>query len=71
MDIGRRLTCLPAVTVVGIFIGAICHRALFIYDLDKAGTVAKTVSFISLGAILLLVSYLYNRYKEVLFGRDE
>jgi uncharacterized membrane protein len=44
---------------------------LFIYDLDESGTVTKTVSFISLGAILLLVSYLYNRYKEVLFGKDE
>jgi uncharacterized membrane protein len=44
---------------------------LFIYDLDEAGTVTKTISFISLGAILLLVSYLYNRYKEVLFGKDE
>lgn len=44
---------------------------LFVYDLDESGTVTKTVSFISLGAILLLVSYLYNRYKEVLFGKDE
>lgn len=41
---------------------------LFIYDLAEAGTVTKTVSFISLGVILLLVSYLYNRYKDVLFG---
>ena len=44
---------------------------LFFYDLRESGTVTKTVSFISLGAILLLVSYLYNRYKDVLFGRDE
>ena len=44
---------------------------LFAYDLAEAGTVTKTVSFISLGVILLLVSYLYNRYKEVLFGNDQ
>ncbi len=43
---------------------------LFVYDLSEAGTITKTVSFISLGAILLLVSYLYNRYKEILFGED-
>lgn len=43
---------------------------LFVYDLAEAGTITKTVSFISLGAILLLVSYLYNRYKEILFGED-
>jgi uncharacterized membrane protein len=41
---------------------------LFVYDLAGAGTITKTVSFISLGIILLLVSYLYNRYKDVLFG---
>ena len=44
---------------------------LFMYDLAESGTITKTVSFISLGAILLLVSYLYHRYKEVLFGKDE
>lgn len=43
---------------------------LFIYDLAGAGTIIKTVSFISLGVILLLISYLYNRYKEVLFGKE-
>lgn len=44
---------------------------LFLYDLAGARTITKTISFISLGVILLLVSYLYNRYKEVLFGDDE
>lgn len=43
---------------------------LFLYDLASSGTLTKTVSFISLGVILLLVSYLYNRYKEALFGVD-
>lgn len=43
---------------------------LFFYDLAGSGTITKTVSFISLGVILLLVSYLYNRYKELLFGAD-
>ena len=44
---------------------------LFFYDLAGAETITKTISFISLGVILLLVSYLYNRYKDVLFGDDE
>ncbi|WEK35707.1 MAG: DUF2339 domain-containing protein [Candidatus Pseudobacter hemicellulosilyticus] len=44
---------------------------LFFYDLAGSSTIIKTVSFISLGVILLLVSYLYNRYKELLFGEDE
>jgi uncharacterized membrane protein len=41
---------------------------LFLYDLAGSGTITKTISFISLGVLLLVVSYLYNRYKEVLFG---
>ena len=41
---------------------------LFFYDLAGAGTITKTVSFISLGVLLLVVSFLYNKYKEVLFG---
>lgn len=44
---------------------------LFVYELEGAGMVTKTISFISLGALLLVVSYLYNRYKDVLFGKDE
>jgi uncharacterized membrane protein len=44
---------------------------LFFYDLAGAQTITKTISFISLGVILLLVSYLYNRYKDVLFGDEE
>lgn len=44
---------------------------LFVFDLAEAGTITKTVSFITLGVILLLVSYLYNRYKDVLFGDEK
>lgn len=44
---------------------------LFFYDLAGSGTITKTISFISLGVILLLVSYLYNRYKDVLFGNEQ
>ncbi|MDX2049542.1 MAG: DUF2339 domain-containing protein [Chitinophagaceae bacterium] len=44
---------------------------LFIYDLAGSNTITKTISFISLGVILLLVSYLYNRYKHVILMDDE
>lgn len=43
---------------------------LFLYDLNQTTTISKTLSFISLGAILLLVSYLYNRYKHVILAED-
>jgi uncharacterized membrane protein len=44
---------------------------LFLYDLAGSGTITKTVSFISLGVLLLVVSFLYNKYKEVLFGEPD
>ncbi len=44
---------------------------LFLFDLAEAGTITKTISFITLGVILLLVSYLYNRYKDILFGDEK
>lgn len=43
---------------------------LFFYDLAEAGTITRTITFVSIGTILLLVSYLYNRYKETLFGEE-
>ena len=41
---------------------------LFFYDLAGSSTITKTISFISLGVLLLVVSFLYNKYKDVLFG---
>jgi uncharacterized membrane protein len=57
--------------LTGIFFFIITLTKLFVYDLSQATTISKTVSFISLGAILLLVSYLYNRYKDVILQEDE
>lgn len=44
---------------------------LAFFDLSHANTLTRTITYIALGGILLLVSYLYNRYKELLFGNDE
>ncbi len=37
---------------------------LFVYDLSQISTISKTIVLISLGILLLLISYLYNRFKE-------
>ncbi len=37
---------------------------LFLYDLSQLSTISKTIVLISLGVLLLLISYLYNRFKE-------
>lgn len=44
---------------------------LFFYDLDRLSTLGKTVLFIILGVILLVISFLYNKYKNILFEEEE
>jgi uncharacterized membrane protein len=41
---------------------------IFIYDLSFLETLYRIFSFIGLGVILLVVSYLYQRYKDVILG---
>jgi len=41
---------------------------IFLYDLSFLGTLYRIFSFIGLGLILLLISYLFQRYKDLLFG---
>jgi hypothetical protein len=57
--------------LAGIALFMITLTKLFVYDLAGAGTITKTVSFISLGVLLLVVSFLYNKYKDVLFGEGD
>ncbi len=40
---------------------------LFVYDLSNLATVPKTIVFVSVGALLLLVSFLYNKYRKMIF----
>jgi uncharacterized membrane protein len=44
---------------------------LFFYDLASLSTVSKTIVLVLLGILLLLASYLYNKYKNLLFAKDE
>ena len=40
---------------------------LFFYDLTDLDTISKTIVFISLGILLLVISFLYNKYRKILF----
>jgi uncharacterized membrane protein len=40
---------------------------LFFYDLTYLDTISKTIVFIVLGLLLLVISFLYNKYKNVIF----
>jgi len=39
---------------------------LFFYDISHLNTVAKTIVFVSLGVLLLIISFLYNKYKHLI-----
>ncbi|HYG41273.1 MAG TPA: DUF2339 domain-containing protein [Cytophagales bacterium] len=36
---------------------------LFFYDISHLNTISKTIVFVSLGILLLIISFLYNKYK--------
>ena len=56
------------ITAIILFGGTILK--LFFYDLTNLATVPKTIVFILIGAILLIVSFMYNKYKNLIFGND-
>lgn len=39
---------------------------LFLYDLASLDTISKTIVLVSLGVLLLIISFLYNKYKHVI-----
>ena len=39
---------------------------LFFYDISHLDTIAKTIVFVSLGILLLIISFLYNKYKHII-----
>jgi uncharacterized membrane protein len=43
---------------------------LFVYDITHLGTIAKTIVFVSLGIILLIISFLYNKYKRLISDEE-
>ncbi len=44
---------------------------LFFYDISHLGTISKTIVFVSLGVLLLIISFLYNKYRHIIFDGDE
>lgn len=39
---------------------------LFFYDISHLDTISKTIVFVSLGILLLIISFLYNKFKNVI-----
>lgn len=43
---------------------------LFFYDISHLDSLSKTIVMVALGLLLLIISFLYNRYKQFLFGEN-
>ena len=57
------------VGAIGLF--GITLAKLFFYDIADLDTISKTIVFVSLGILLLIVSFLYNKYKSLIFESNE
>lgn len=57
--------------VFGMALLGITIVKVFIFDLSDLQAVYRIVSFMVLGLLLLGVSYIYNRYKNSMFGDDQ
>lgn len=44
---------------------------LIFYDLSHLNTISKTIVFVSLGILLLIISFLYNKFKGNIFEAEE
>ena len=44
---------------------------LFAYDIASMNTITKTIVFVSLGVLLLIISFLYNKYKHIIADETE
>ncbi len=53
---------------IGLF--AVTLIKLFFYDIADLDTISKTVVFLSLGILLLIISFLYNKYKDLIFEKN-
>lgn len=57
--------------IIGIILFGITLIKLFLYDIASLSTVSKTIVFVSLGILLLVISFLYNKYKHTIADENE
>ncbi len=56
--------------IAAIGLLAVTLVKLFIYDVADLPTIPKTILFVSLGLLLLIVSFLYNKFTALIFKAD-
>ena len=55
----------------GLALFALILVKLFVYDIREVPTGGKILAFISLGVLLLVISFMYQRLKKLLFEEEE
>ena len=61
----------PHLRILALVLFGITLLKLFIYDIAKVDSGGKTIAFISLGVLLLVISFLYTKYKHLILSGDE
>ncbi len=56
------------IRIAGLVLFGVILIKVFFYDLNHLDTLSKTIIFISIGILLLVASYFYNRYTKRLFS---
>ena len=56
--------------IAAISLFSITLLKLFLYDVAHLNTIEKTIVFVSLGILLLIISFLYNKYKHKISGEN-
>jgi uncharacterized membrane protein len=62
----KRYLRIAAIALLGVTLAK-----LFFYDITRLDTILKTILFLALGILLLLISFLYNKYKATIFDPAE
>ena len=57
--------------ICAIVLFAVTLIKLFFYDLSKLDTISKTIIFVTLGIFLLIISFFYNKYKNIISAEIE
>lgn len=54
------------IRIIAFVLFGITLIKLFLYDIAHLNTISKTIVFVSLGVLLLVISFLYNKYKHII-----
>jgi len=57
--------------IAGIALMGLTLVKLFFYDMTRLDIMLKTMLFLALGSLLLVISFLYNKYQKHLYGDEE